>query len=81
MSDAEKVRVRELLEDVALNIGTVDKLLYLYDTNQGLCKEDDDLRDFTKEFKVVFDAAFNTLTLAQGRIEAFLNDLTGEVAK
>ncbi len=43
MSDAEKVRVRELLEDVALNIGTVDKLLYLYDTNQGLCETDEEL--------------------------------------
>lgn len=81
MSDIEKVRVRELLEDVALNIGIVDKLLYLYDTNQGLNKTDDELRSFTEEFKVVFDAAFNTLSLAQGRIDAFLNDLIGEVAQ
>ena len=81
MSDIEKVRVRELLEDVALNIGIVDKLLYLYDTNQGLNKTDDELRSFTEEFKVVFDAAFNALELAQGRIDAFLNDLTGEVAQ
>ncbi len=77
MSDIEKVRVRELLEDVALNIGIVDKLLYLYDTNQGLNKTDDELRSFTEEFKVVFDAAFITLELARGRIDAFL----GKVAQ
>ena len=81
MSDIEKVRVRELLEDVSLNIGIVDKLLYLYDTNQGLNKTDDELRSFTEEFKVVFDAAFNTLNLAQGRIDEFLKDLTREVAQ
>jgi hypothetical protein len=78
---SEVMRVRELLEDVLSNIGTADGLLYLYDTNQGLCKEDDDLRDFTKEFKVVLEGAFNALEIAQKRIEAFLNDLTGEVAQ
>jgi len=77
MSDIEKVRVRELLEGVALNIGIVDKLLYFYDTNQCLCKTDDELRSFTEEFKVVFDAAFITLELARVRIGAFL----GKVAQ
>ena len=81
MSDAEKARVRELLEDVALNIGIVDRLLYLYDTNQGLNKTDDELRSFTEEFKVVFDAAFSTLALAQVRTEAFRNNLIGKVAQ
>ncbi len=81
MSDIEKVRVRELLEDVLVNIGTADGLLYLYDTNQGLCETDEELRAFTKEFKVVLEGAFNALELAQGRIDAFLNDLIGEVAQ
>jgi len=81
MSDAEKARVRELLEDVALNIGIVDRLLYLYDTNQSLNKTDDELRSFAEEFKVVFDAAFSTLALVQVRTEAFRNNLIGKVAQ
>ncbi len=77
----ETMRVRELLEDVLVNIGTADGLLYLYDTNQGLCETDEELRAFTKEFKVVLEGAFNALTLAQERIDAFLYTLVREVAQ